>query len=80
MKKNDRVGLPQDCRNLMICLGWKCVEGADLDTSVVSFDGDRIEQGILYFRNKCLQGMKYSGDNLLGGNGRDDEKVHIDLN
>lgn len=41
LKKNDRVALPDNIKQVMICLGWKCKGGADVDASIVPLDGDR---------------------------------------
>ena len=79
LKKNDRVALPQDLKKISVSLGWKCKGGADVDASVIPLNGDGEVTDILYYSELRRNGMIHTGDNRLGGKGRDDETIHIDL-
>jgi len=79
MKKNDSAFLPQECKSVIIGLGWTCPGSIDLDASVVGLKENKKESFIVNYGNKIGPGVTHRGDNTTGDGAGDDERIRIDL-
>jgi stress response protein SCP2 len=79
MKKNDSAFLPQECKSVMIGLGWTCKGSIDLDASIVGLRANKEVDFTVNFGNKSAAGVTHRGDNTSGDGAGDDERIRIDL-
>ena len=79
MSKGDSLFLPDECRSVLVGLGWTCAGSIDLDASVIALNTEKQEVYTVYFGNKSAPGVTHRGDNTTGDGDGDDEVIRIDL-